>query len=106
MVRRQLILVGIGGVSDMGRYRRRDRHNQVHSMLMSWASHLLVMQGSSEGQGYTIVLLDVTGGGLPSHSLIPRGVEYTTEDDMRINEFFDAGIQKGKGKYTKKVLGT
>ena len=56
-------------------------------MLMSWASHIMVLQGSSEGQGYTIVVLDAGGSGVPPHSLIPRGVEYTTEDDRKINEW-------------------
>ena len=73
-------------------------------MLMSWASHILVMQGSSEGQGYTIVLLDVSGGGLPPHSLIPKGVEYTTEDDIKINDFLMQASRKIRENTQKKYL--
>ena len=73
-------------------------------MLMSWASHILVMQGSSEGQGYTIVLLDVTGGGLPPHSLIPRGVEYTTPEDIAIGEWLQQASKKIRENTQKKYL--
>jgi len=62
------------------------------------------MHGSSEGQGYTIVSLEPRGGGLPPHSLIPRGVEYTTEDDMRINEFLMQASMKLRENAQKKYL--
>jgi len=56
-------------------------------MLQNWASNILLLQGSSESLGYTVVILDAAGTGIPPHSLIPRGVEYTTESDIKINEW-------------------
>lgn len=73
-------------------------------MLMSWASNILVLQGSSESLGYTIVMLDLPGGSIPPHSLIPRGVEFTTPEDIALNEWVMQAPRKVRENTKKKYL--
>ena len=81
-----------------GRFRRSSENDIAHSMLTTWAAHILLMYGSSEGQGYTIgILQDYSG--LPPHSLIPKGVEYTSQDDIRINNW----LEQTRGKIRENV---
>jgi len=76
-----------------GRYMRQSKHDQVHSMLMTWASHIRLLTGTSEGQGYTIgILQDYSG--LPPHSLIPKGIEFTSPDDRAIDNFLSQTTEK------------
>lgn len=76
-----------------GRFKRRAPHDKVHSMLMTWASHIRLQTGTSEGQGYTIgVLQDYSG--LPPHSLIPKGIEFTTPEDLAIEGWLSQTTEK------------
>jgi hypothetical protein len=72
---------------------RRDNHMRAHEMLCTWASHKLLLSGTSQGQGYQIGdLKDYSG--LPAHSLIPLGVEFTTPEDIAISNFIDQTTDK------------
>jgi len=73
-------------------------------MLQNWANNVLVLQGSSESIGYTIVVLDAAGSGIPPHSLIPRGVEYTTEADRKINEWIIQASKRIRENTKRKYL--
>jgi len=60
---------------------------------MTWASHIRLLTGTSEGQGYTIgILQDYSG--LPPHSLIPKGIEFTTSDDLAIEGWLSQTTEK------------
>jgi hypothetical protein len=76
-----------------GRYKRNSVDDRIHQMIQSWASHILTRLGTSEGQGFSIgILQDYSG--LPPHSLIPKGVEFTSPDDIAIeNWVFQAPYQ-------------
>jgi len=54
-------------------------------MFVSWASHVRLAAGSSEGQGYTIGMLQDYSG-LPACCLIPK-IEFTSPDDLAIESF-------------------
>jgi len=60
---------------------------------MTWASHIRLLTGTSEGQGYTIGILQEYSG-LPPHSLIPKGIEFTTADDLAIENFLTQTTEK------------
>jgi hypothetical protein len=62
-------------------------------MFCNWASHRLLMYGSSEGLGFQVGFLQDYSG-LPAHSLIPRGVEYTTPQDIAIENFIEQTTDK------------
>ena len=69
-----------------GRFIRNSIHDRVHHMISSWASSVLIQLGSSEGIGYTIAILQDYSG-LPPHSLIPKGVKFTSADDLAIENW-------------------
>lgn len=65
---------------------RQSREQQVHNMLVTWAGHLIARLDSSEGLGYSIgILQDYSG--LPPHSLIPKGVKFTSPEDIAVENW-------------------
>ena len=76
-----------------GRYMRRDPVQRVHEMLVTWAAHITIRYQSSEGQGFSIGLLQEYSG-LPPHSLIPKGVEFTTPEDIEVENWLMQATEK------------
>ena len=66
-----------------GRFRRSTDTDRVHCMLQTWASDVILSLSTSQGQGYAVMLMG-EGSGLPPHSLIPVGVNYTSDDTKLI----------------------
>lgn len=79
-----------------GRFSRNALHDRAHTIISSWASSVLIRIASSEGLGYTIgILQDYSG--LPPHSLIPHGVNFTSPDELLVENWLSAApenIQK------------
>jgi len=67
-------------------------------MLCSWASHIRLLQLNSRAQGYSISLF-AESAGTPFHSLIPFGVEYTSQNDLAI----DSWIRQTSSKIRKNI---
>ena len=76
-----------------GKFMRQRPHDRVHCMFMTWASHVRLLTGTSEGQGYTIGILQEYSG-LPPHSLIPKGIEFTTPEDLAVENFLSQTTDK------------
>ena len=72
---------------------RRDSHLKVHDMFCTWASHLAIQLGTSEGQGYSIGDMREYAG-MPATSKIPKGIEYTTPEDIAITNFLQQTTYK------------
>ena len=70
----------------------RSKYDRAHSMLVTWASHIRLITGTSEGQGYQISILQEYSG-MPPHSLVPR-IEFTTPEDRAINNFLEQTTDK------------
>jgi len=76
-----------------GRFSRNTLHDRAHNIISAWASNVLIQIASSEGLGYTIgILQDYSG--LPPHSLIPKGVKFTTPDDLMVENWFSDAPEK------------
>ena len=86
-----------------GKYVRQPPRQKAHSMFMTWASHIKIMLGTSEGQGYSIGLLQEYIG-LPPHSLIPKGLEFTTSDDLAIQNFLSQTTEEYRILARRKYL--
>jgi len=48
----------------------------------------MIKNGTSEGMGYTMVISGESSG-LPPHSLIPKGVKFTSPDDLAVENWFN-----------------
>jgi len=86
-----------------GRFRRSSIHERIHSMIVTWASNVLIQMGSSEGQGYTIAFLQEYSG-LPPHSLIPKGVRFTSADDLAIQNWLASTDDRIRALVKEKYL--
>ena len=75
-----------------GRFARNGRHEQIHQMIMSWASTMLLRLSTSDGQGFAIMVL-ADGGKLPPHCLIPR-IEFSSRWDMAIQDWISNASAK------------
>ena len=69
-----------------GRFRRNSDTDRVHCMLQTWASEVILSLTTSQGQGYAIMLIG-EGCGLPPHSLIPFGLQYSSDDSKRVEDW-------------------
>ena len=72
-------------------------------MLMSWASHVLLRMGSTADQGFAACFLaDYTG--VPAHSQIPSGIEFTSGDDLAIESWLTQTTRTIQDNTIKKYI--
>jgi len=69
-----------------GRFSRSCDADRAHSMIQDWASDVILSLSTSQGHGYAVMLMG-EGSGIPPHSLIPVGINFSSRETKLVYQW-------------------